>query len=194
MIGMLKGKLAHTESNAIIVDVNGVGYRVVVVPSLTQKNIGDDISLFVHTYVREDAFDLYGFERIQELKLFQMVIKVSGIGPKSAISLLSMTRPEMIVEAILREDASVMTKVSGIGKKTAERLIVELKSKLEKESDGTTDPGNQTSSEQGMAIDALVSLGYTVSVSRDAVEQAAKNGHKDVESLIRDALKSLATR
>lgn len=194
MIGMLKGKLAHTELNAIIVDVNGVGYRVTVVPSLTQKSIGDDISLFVHTYVREDAFDLYGFERIQELKLFQMVIKVSGIGPKSAISLLSMTRPEMIVEAILREDASVMTKVSGIGKKTAERLIVELKSKLEKESDVTTDHGTQTSSEQGMAIDALVSLGYTVAVSREAVEQAAKNGHKDVESLIRDALKSLATR
>jgi len=194
MIGMLKGKLAHSESNTVIVDVNGVGYRVSVIPAVTQKAIGTDITLHTHTYVREDALDLYGFERVQELKLFQMVIKVSGIGPKSAMNLLSITRPEMIVEAILREDASVMTKVSGIGKKTAERLIIELKSKLEKESVSSGDHGSQTSSEQGLAIDALVSLGYTVSVSRQAVEQAGKNGNKDVESLIRDALKSLATR
>ena len=131
MIGHLKGKLIYSNENSIILDVNGVGYEVEVPKLYTQKDINKNLELFIHTYIREDALDLYGFETAEEKKLFKTLLSVSRVGPSAAMNVLSSLAYERFINAILSENVSVLKEVSGIGPKTAQRLILELKSKIE---------------------------------------------------------------
>ena len=186
MIGSLKGKVQHKSANYIILETAGVGYKVFVTPTLlVQLKLNQDLSLVTLTYVREDQITLYGFQALPELEFFELLLTVSGVGPKSAIGIMSLASIEMIKSAIVSEDPSVFTKVSGIGRKTAERVIVELKEKLKNEVDAAP-----VAKEHSDAVDALLALGYSQQEAREAL----KNLPKDVKNLqdkIKLALKVL---
>ncbi len=131
MIGYLSGIVHAATEKDIIILTGGVGYRVLApLPTLLAHIIGTPVSLFIHTHVREDQLALYGFEKEQELDLFIRLINVSGIGPKSALAMLSVHSPASIAEAVERGDSSLLSHTPGIGKKTAEKIIIELKGKL----------------------------------------------------------------
>ncbi len=188
MIGYLSGVIiALTEKN-IIIDVQGVGYKVFVTPSfLSGMSVGLVVSLWIYTAVREDTLDLFGFENASTQEIFELLINVSGIGPKSALGILSVADLASLVHAIKNENISYMTQVSGIGKKTAEKIVIELKDKVEKlslehavtESDSTRD-----------VIDALLAMGYTERAIR-ATLQSLDIEHQTTSEIIREALKIL---
>ncbi len=187
MIGSIKGKVTHKGTGYVILETTGVGYKVFITPTLmVQLKIGDELSLVIHTYVREDQISLYGFEKLDELEFFELLLTVSGVGPKSAIGIMSLAAINMIKSAIVSEDPSVFTKVSGIGRKTAERVIVELKEKLKSEKDTTP-----VAKEHSDALDALMALGYSQQEARDALKVVPK----DVANLsekVKLALKALS--
>lgn len=185
MIGSITGKIQHKGSNFVILDANGVGYRVAVTPPLLLKlKIGQQASLVTHTYVREDQLSLYGFENMSELEFFEQLLTVSGVGPKSALGIMSISSIDMIKSAIASGDAGVFKKVSGIGTKTAERVIVELREKLKDA--GVSAPIAQEHSD---ALEALVSLGYKEQQARDALKNIP--GDKTIQDKIKIALKAL---
>lgn len=131
MIGHIEGKLIYNNENNIILDVNGVGYQIKVPTLYPKDDLNKKLELFIHTYIREDAMDLYGFETPEEKKLFKTLLSVSRVGPSAAMNILSSLSYERFINAILSEDVAVLKEVSGIGPKTAQRLILELKSKIE---------------------------------------------------------------
>lgn len=168
MIAHIEGTVRTTTDSSAIIDVQGIGYEVYTTPSLLLKlKKGTKSSLFTHQYIREDMMKLYGFEELTELRFFEQLIDVSGVGPKSALTIMSLAPVKDLQHAIARGDSTLLTKVSGIGKKTAERLIVELRSKMEESGiDGSAlavDVGDSD------AIDALVGLGYSAREARDAL-------------------------
>lgn len=187
MIGSLKGKVQYKGTGYIILEANGVGYKVSLIPSLLLTlNLGQEASLVVLTYVREDQITLYGFKTLAELEFFEMLLTVSGVGPKSALGIMSLANINMIKSAIVSEDPSVFTKVSGIGRKTAERVIVELKEKLKNQVDA-----QPVAREHSDAMDALVALGYSQQQARDAL----KNVPTEIANLqekVKIALKNLS--
>ncbi|MDP4001012.1 MAG: Holliday junction branch migration protein RuvA [bacterium] len=187
MIGSIKGPVQYKGKGYIIVQSkDGVGYKLSVTPIvLTPIKLEQEISLFVLTYVREDQLTLYGFKTMPELEFFEMLISVSGIGPKSALSIMSLASVEMIKSAIVSEDPTVFTKVSGIGRKTAERVIVELKEKLKDEVDAAP-----VAKEHSDTLDALVALGYTQQEAREALKKVPKETTK-LQDKIKAALKNL---
>lgn len=186
MIGSIKGKIAHKGSNYTIVEAGNIGYKVFLPQSLLAAlKLNQDVSLLTHTYVREDQITLYGFQTLQELEFFELLLTVSGVGPKSALGIMSLASLEMIKSAIVSEDPSVFTKVSGIGRKTAERVIVELKEKLKGEAGS-----GPVAKEHSDALDALVALGYSQQEARDAL-RAVPNGVTDLQAKVKAALKSL---
>src|SRR3989344_8302402 len=138
MIGSIKGKIILKTEKFLIVETSGVGYKISVSPDVLSKTkktgeparAGGEISLWIHTHVREDAFDLYGFLDRQELEFFEMLINVSGIGPKGALVILGVATINTLKRAISTGDIGYLTKISGIGKKTAEKIVIELRDKL----------------------------------------------------------------
>jgi len=185
MIGYLKGKIEYKGANYLIVETNGVGYKVFAPPMLLATiKLRDEASFFILTYVREDQITLYGFDTPKALEFFELLLTVSGVGPKSALGIMSLASVEMIKSAIVSEDPSVFTKVSGIGRKTAERVIVELKEKLKTEVDAAP-----VAREHSDALDALMSLGYSNQEARDALKTVPKEA--DLQSKIKLALKAL---
>jgi holliday junction DNA helicase RuvA len=186
MIGSLKGTIQHKSSNYIILETAGVGYKVFVTPSLMfGLKTGQSLNLVTMTYVREDQITLYGFEALPELEFFELLLTVSGVGPKSALGIMSLASLDMIKSAIVSEDATVFTKVSGIGRKTAERVIIELKDKLKDQASAAP-----VAKEHSEALDALMALGYSQQEARDALKAVPL----DVTSLqdkVRVALKAL---
>lgn len=132
MIGWLSGRVKDKDRDRLIVDVNGVGYQVI--PSagvLRQKvKIGEDIRLFIYTHVREDQLALFGFSSLEEKRVFELLLSVSGVGPKSAMAVLARGKPDEVREAVAKADVEFFTSVPGLGKKTAQRIIIDLKSKL----------------------------------------------------------------
>ncbi len=189
MIASVAGKISHTTARSIVITTGGIGYEVFTVPRLLEQvKTDEDIILYTHLYVREELMELYGFSNREEVDFFRMLISVSGVGPKSALTIMSLTTLDELKKGIAHGDASLLTKVSGIGKKTAERLILELKSKI---SDSI---GEQLEAQQATgdsdAIDALVNLGYPVSEARDALRQVDTDT-TDVAQRIRAALKLL---
>jgi Holliday junction DNA helicase RuvA len=190
MIALIQGKiLSKTDKTMVIMTAGGVGYKVMASPSvLGMAVVGSDITLDTYLSVKEDALDLFGFGSVAEKELFKNFLTVSGVGPKTALHLLSIGSVEEITLAIGRGDLEYLTKVSGVGKKTAERLIVELKSKVAK---GMSDAGvvikNDALSD---VIDALITLGYSVLEARDVVKAIDPKG-KNSEQLLREALKSI---
>lgn len=186
MIGSLNGKVTQKGSNYIILEVAGVGYKVFLTPILLAPlKVGQDLSLVIHTYVREDQLTLYGFSTLPELEFFELLLTVSGVGPKSGLGIMSLASLEMIKSAIVSEDPSVFTKVSGIGRKTAERVIVELKGKLKDEASAAP-----VAREHSDAMDALVALGYSQQEARDALKLVPKDV-ADLQTKIKLALKGL---
>lgn len=163
MIGYLKGKLKWQSDNQIIIDINGVGYLVEVTEVFHSSRMGEKVSVYVYTYVREDALKLYGFETMEERKLFETLLSVSRIGPKAGLNILSTLSYNRFINAIMTENISVLKEVSGIGPKTAQRLILELKNKID---DLARDI--QMSSPEGLEVarndelyEALSNLGYS---------------------------------
>jgi Holliday junction DNA helicase RuvA len=171
MIGKLTGTFGGGSAEGrVIIEVGGVGY-LVRVPLATQTSIRTkpiEVSLFIYTAVREDAIDLYGFLTEEELAFFRQLLSVSGIGPKSALGILNIADVGTLKRGVARGDASILTKVFGIGKKSAERIVVELRDKLAGET-SSTELGVNT--EDGEVLEALIALGYSAEESRKAVRQ-----------------------
>ena len=135
MIGSIRGKIILKTEKFVIVEASGVGYKISVSPDTLSRinKQNNEMFFFIHTHVREDALDLYGFLEHQELKFFEMLIGVSGIGPKGALSILGISSLNTLRKAISTGDTSYLTKVSGIGKKTAEKIVIELRDKMGEE-------------------------------------------------------------
>lgn len=190
MISKIKGKTEYIKDGYIVVDVNGVGYKIFATPYSLGKVAGkEEVDFFIHTYVREDALALYGFLTMEELEMFELLISISGIGPKAGLGILTVANPKTIKTAILNEDSSILTRVSGVGKKTAERVILELKNKIadmpESEKDSAVSDMD--------AIEALIGMGYTVTEAREALKLVPKD-IKEVGERIKRALKNLGKK
>lgn len=194
MIAQLTGTLTHKSPQQLVLDVGGVGYAIIV--SLNTFSMlpeeGKDISLAVHTYVREDQLVLYGFSSAEEKEMFGKLIAVSGIGPKVALAILSGLPPAHLATAITTEDAARLNAIPGVGKKTAERIIVDLKDKLSR--DGKLpeavrlDSGGTTYHD---ALSALTNLGYTRVAAEKALRTIDWSENPALETSIRTALKEL---
>lgn len=187
MIAKINGKIAYFRDHYVVVDVGGVGYKAFVTDFTMGKIAGKvEIELFTHTYVREDTLSLYGFLILDELEMFELLISISGIGPKAAIGILSIAEPKTIRTAVISGDSSILTRVSGVGRKTAERVILELKNRIAElpgEDQGTARADSE-------AIEALTSLGYSATQARVALK-AVPEKVKGVSERVRAALKSL---
>lgn len=195
MIASLKGVVLSKKPDRIIVEVSGVGYSVAV-PLRSLGDIpGEGNAVFMHTYthVREDALQLFGFTSEDERRVFATLLGVTGVGPKLALAILSGMPVERFVEAIYSEDVVLLSSIPGLGKKTAARLVLELKGKLQSIKGGT-DSFSQLTGIAGDSISALVNLGYKRHLSEKAVETALKNGAAAIEEIIREALKSLTDK
>ena len=190
MIGKIKGKIEYIRDNHVVVDVSGVGYKIHTTVYILGRVSGmENAEFFTHTYVREDALALYGFLTLEELEMFELLISITGIGPKAAIGILTIATPKTIKTAILNEDSSILTKVSGIGKKTAERVILELKNKVADLPQGEKDEAVVDSD----AIEALMTMGYSVAEAREALKLVPADT-KDISQRIKLALKNLAKK
>ncbi len=189
MIGSIKGKIILKTEKFVIVETSGLGYKVSVSPDTLSKakKTGEEIMLWIHTHVREDILDLYGFKEREELEFFEMLIGVSGIGPKGALSILGIASIDTLKRAIGTGDTSYLTKISGIGKKTAEKIVIELRDKISNKMKGE----NAGPSLQGEldTLEALKSLGYSQNEAREALKKVPSE--LDTNKKIREALKIL---
>lgn len=185
MIGSIKGKIVLKTEKFLIVEASGVGYKISVSPDTLSKatKLNNEIFLYIHTHVREDSFDLYGFLDYEEQEFFEMLLNVSGIGPKGALAILGITSIDTLKKAIGTGDTSYMTKISGIGKKTAEKIVIELRDKVGTAKEGATLQGELD------AMEALKSLGYSQSEAREALKKVSADA--DTNTKIREALKVL---
>lgn len=191
MIASLKGIIKQKRENYIIVENSGIGYKIYVPSEILLKYSDEtEIQVYTHQYVREDALNLFGFLTFEELDLFEKLISVSGIGPKTALGVFAVASIEDIKSAIINQDSSILKKVSGIGAKTAERIVLELKNKVA----GLIGHEGIKSSEEmeadSDAVDALVALGYQVKQVREALKKI-DNEIKDSGEKVKAALKFL---
>ena len=196
MIGYLKGTVVANEDRELtILTEGGVGYVVGVIPTLNVKYPeGETVSLFIQTFVREDAIDLYGFERIEEKHLFNLLCEVNKIGPKTALSILAFAPIEEIVSAIVSENSKFFKKISGVGAKTAEKIIIDLKDKTDKFSaiqNSLPADGPAISNERQTrdAAEALTALGYNPLQIRHALSKVADKESRNAGDIVREALK-----
>ena len=183
MIAFVRGDVIARGNDHVVVDVRGVGYKVFV----PRHPSGNTIELHTHHVVREDAQQLYGFETREELALFEMLITVSGVGPRAALSLLSVSSPAQLAAAIASGDAGALSRAPGVGKKTAERLIVDLKGKIQR--------GGVDREPLGMPVDdeaaaALQALGYTAAEALTALRAVAPAGSASTEERVTAALRA----
>ncbi len=200
MIGYIKGTLEYSGQEQIIIDNNGMGYELKIPLSIIEElpQIGEEIKVFTYLYVREDAMVLYGFISPEDLEIFKLLLTVSGVGPKGALSILSALSPYKLRIAIVTGDDASIAKAPGIGKKTAQRLIIDLKDKIkiegfsQEESNITDNNENFTMQNSIMeqAIMALITLGY----SRSEATRAVKNFRNldSVEEIIKNGLRQLS--
>lgn len=190
MISFLRGRIINKSLNYAIIETHDIGYQVFAGETLLNDlKVGSEIELYTHHQVKEEASDLYGFKSLEDLELFELLLTVSGVGPKSALGVLSIASAGDIKEAIVRGDANLLTKVSGIGKKTAERLVLELKNKVIR-SGGATVTLNSAMASGGDEIDALMSLGYSLSEARAALN-LVDAGIADSAERVKAALKKM---
>jgi holliday junction DNA helicase RuvA len=200
VIARLRGKLLEKQPNRIVVDVGGVGYDVAV-PLSTFYGLGEpgaEVALRVHTHVREEAFALYGFATALELDLFERLISISGIGPKVGLAVLSGIEPVELIGAVERGDLARLTAIPGVGKKTSERIVLELKDRLPRAHvaavaaslEGAPEP----SAVRDDLLSALMNLGYHRPLAERAVDAAIKTAGRDAgfERTLRQALRELA--
>ncbi len=206
MISYLEGKIEYSGDKFIILSTGGIGYRVNIIPkllnSLSQSKVlvkgrspersegqASTIRLFVHSQLnmREGTFDMYGFNDREGLELFHLLISVSGIGPKNALNIMSSVEPRHLKAAVVNNDPDYLKKISGLGPKTAQRLILELQNKVDYLEIG--DMKGIDLGQEGEATEALLALGYTLSQAKEALKEDAKG--KTLEQRVREALKLL---
>ncbi len=184
MIIHLKGTILHKEDKFLVLDVNGIGYKIFgTFETLEGDHIGQEKSLWIHHVVREDVEDLFGFITKDELEFFELLIGISGIGPRTALGILNVTTVSALKKAVASNDTSHLTKVSGIGKKNADKIVLELKGKFDKEDVG------EGFKEEVDAIEALQSLGYSQNDARKALKEIPNN--TSTQERIKLALKVL---
>jgi len=199
MFAYIKGILVSKGNDYIIVETGGIGYHITV-PAAALESLRTGCETKVHTFlhVREDGWSLFGFPNEEELKMFRQLIKVSGVGPKAALSLVSHIQPSRFALAVLTDDVDAFVKAPGIGKKTAMRIILELKDKVKKEQgeelkaiSSGAGPSEDQGNKMQEAIGALLMLGYSAQEANRAVSSVYSE-EKSLEAIIRDALKGLA--
>ncbi|MEA2683459.1 MAG: holliday junction helicase RuvA [Chloroflexota bacterium] len=198
MIASLSGRVAHLGPESLILEVGGVGYLVTTPGRLLASlgGLGSEVKLFTHTYVREDQLALYGFESIEDLEFFELLMSVKGIGPKAALGMISQSDTRTLKKAVFQEDRALLATVPGIGPKTAARVILELRDKLKEEYLADPAPvgggraGAPTSVAEG-AVRALTSLGYREVEVRRVVAGIELTDDMPLESAVSQALKAL---
>jgi Holliday junction DNA helicase RuvA len=195
MIGFLRGRVLEKEPNRIIVDVQGVGYEVLV-PLSTYYEVGEDgseVALRIHTHVREDVLQLYGFRTALEQQLFERLIGISGIGPKLAVAVLSGIETRELVTAVQRGDVARLTRVPGVGKKTSERIVLELKDRLASVAAPVDVPAGEPAGRlRDDLVSALQNLGYHRPLAEKAIETVFASGDEPTfEQALRSALREL---
>jgi Holliday junction DNA helicase RuvA len=196
LIAYVKGTLEQVLDNAVVIDCHGLGYLVQVSPATISRlpARGSELKLFTYMQVKEDGQALYGFITQEEVRLFTLLISVSGIGPKAAASILASFSPSQLIMAIVADDAVLLSKAPGVGKKTAQRITLELRDKIKNthtlENPGTSFTGFTASNEKQDAMDALSALGYSRAESLKAVMEVAVDDMK-TEQIIKLALKKL---
>ncbi|MEG2839116.1 MAG: Holliday junction branch migration protein RuvA [Lachnospiraceae bacterium] len=198
MISYLRGELISTEEQKVVIDVQGIGYGIFMPGQAISRlpSVGNEVKIHTYLNVREDAMQLFGFLTRDDLQVFKLVISVSGIGPKGGLSILSQLSPDELRYAVMSNDVKAISAASGIGKKTAEKLIIELKDKLNIE-EVLEQGGNIMDSSllgantlvQTEAIQALVALGYGSAEAMKAVKKVAIEQDTEVESILKQALK-----
>lgn len=187
MIATLRGEVSQIEDNAIIVEVGGVGLRVFVpAPLRTRLKAGDGLLLYTHLVVREDAWSLYGFESQADRELFNILLGVDGVGPKVALSVLSSMTLDAIQRAVFAEEGDLLSRVPGVGKKTAQKMALHLKDKL-KPTDALARVAAMSDTDSEV-LAALTSLGYSVVEAQAAIQSLGKDAPDDTEERLRLAL------
>ena len=206
MISYLEGKIEYTGDKYVILNAGGIGYRVNIVPMLL-NSISESkalvkgrsaeqseaqpkmVKLHIHSQLnmREGTFDMYGFDKREDLELFHLLISVSGIGPKNALNIMSSVEPKHLKAAVVNNDPDYLKKISGLGPKTAQRLIMELQNKVDYLEIG--DMKGMDLGQEGEATEALLTLGYTLNQAKEALKEDAKG--KTLEQRVREALKLL---
>ena len=201
MYAFVQGKLYSKNSGEVVVNCSGVGYLINTSLQTFEKlpNVNEEVFLNTYLIVREDSHQLYGFLNTQELELFKLLISISGVGPKVALGILSSVTPSILLDSIIRNDLLKLQKLPGIGKKTAERLVLELKDKIQKVDIQSNDDSSSKSAIGDLtlfdeATSALIALGYNKTLAEKAVKQSENDfklqTSKTVEVLIRLALKN----
>jgi Holliday junction DNA helicase RuvA len=189
MIGFLRGKVELLKRPFVFIDVNGVGYKVLVPETIYAKlSLGENLKIFTYTYVREDALDLFGFLEAEDLGLFESLLTVSGIGPKTALNIFSFGERKDIIEAIIKGDVTFFTSVPRLGTKNAQKIIIELKNKMGAGSD--IDLSGKDLLENAEVVQALKNFGFSVSEAQKAIREIKQVG-LTTEEKIRLALKNL---
>lgn len=199
MIRFMKGIVAAIEENYLVLENQGIGYRIFTPASVLERyvRVGEEIKLHTYMHVREDAILLYGFLTADDLRLFELLLGVSGIGPKAGLGILSVLSADDLRFAVLSDDAAAIAKAPGIGKKTAQKLILELKDKMsledafEKKLAHEQEQTVPFADESGEAVMALTALGYPSTDAMRAVRAVEGHESMDVESLLKAALKNL---
>lgn len=187
MIGYLKGIIIDKTETNIILSINGIGFDVNVLAN-SIFNINEEVSLYIRTIVKEDDISLYGFKEKGERNLFDKLLLVNGVGPKAALNILSGMEPDILIDAIINKDVEKMTKIKGIGKKGAEKIIFSLKDKFDKEKTTTVSKGLDTKSNE--LIQSLVFLGYDQKLANKVAEEVYDSS-KNINELIKIALKKI---
>jgi len=187
MIGSVKGKITFKTDKFLIVETTGVGYKVNVSPDTLFKlpSNEEEVLLWIHTHAREDSLELYGFINREDLGFFEMLLGISGIGPRSALSVLGVATVDVLKRAISTGDTAYLTKVSGIGRKTAEKIILELRDKVGEETGGSLQADID-------ALEALKSLGYSQNEAREALKKVSPESNTNTK--VREALKILGNK
>lgn len=199
MISYIKGELAEVYTDIIVVECNGIGYNIRVPASVITKipHVGAQVKVFTYLAVKEDSMSLYGFLSRDDLEVFRLLITVNGIGPKGALGILSVITPDELRFAVLADDVKLISSAPGIGAKTAQKLIIELKDKLnledafEKKSEHNGNQFENTDDARNEAIQALVALGYGGTEAIQAVKQVEELDGKTSEMILKEALKKL---
>jgi Holliday junction DNA helicase RuvA len=200
MIGYIRGSIEEIEEWGLVIDRGGIGFRIFMPGALLaqQVRMGDEVKIFTYLHVKEDAMQLYGFFTKDDLEVFKLLLNVNGIGPKAALGVLSGLTADELRFAVLSDDAATIAKAPGIGKKTAQKLILELKDKfsleeafesklshVQEKSAGSMQDGT------GEAVQALVALGYSNTEALQAVRKVEGSGEMDTEEILKAALKHL---
>ena len=204
MIAYIKGEVAWIEEERIVLESGNIGYNIMMPASSfdTQDLVGKEVKIYTHLNVREDAMQLYGFLNLDELKTFRLLLGVNGIGPKAAIGILSGLTTDELRFAVLSDDVKTISKAPGIGKKTAQKLILELKDKIDleevfetkqehvRETEGKMESKEENAAKKD-AVDALTALGYSRTEALRAVRQTGVTQDMDVETILKLALKNM---